>query len=31
VNASLAFALAHVLLFWGLSLALYRRGIIIKL
>ena len=31
VNASLAFALAHVLLFWGLSRVLYRRGIIIKL
>lgn len=31
VNASLVFALAHVLLFWLLSLALYRRGIIIKL
>lgn len=31
VNASLAFALAHVVLFWLLSLALYRRGIIIKL
>lgn len=31
MNASLAFALVHVLLFWLLSLVLYRRGIIIKL
>ena len=31
LNASLAFALIHVILFWLLSLALYRRNIIIKL
>lgn len=31
LNASLVFALAHVLLFYLLSLALYRRNIIIKL
>ena len=30
-NASLVFALAHVFLFWLVSLWLYRRGIIIKL
>ncbi len=31
LNASLIFALLHVVLFWFLSLALYRRNIIIKL
>ncbi len=31
LNASLIFALAHVVLFWLLSWALYRRGIVIKL
>ncbi len=31
VNASLVFALAHVLLFYGVSRWLYRRGIVVKL